>query len=115
MQDAVKNMSVKNLKNTIEQVGLESEGIVDKQDLIELAREALKINDATQVEPTPVEMEMEMEMSSEERDVFVSRDPAPGSGCRSKLHHQKCTEGCESEASSAICHRWKAVDAGSTS
>jgi hypothetical protein len=143
MQDAVKNMSVKNLKNTIEQVGLESEGIVDKQDLIELAREALKINDATaaaaaeapkptnaaaaaatattapavaaQVEPTPVEMEMEMEMSSEERDVFVSRDPAPGSGCRSKLHHQKCTEGCESEASSAICRRWKAVDAGSTS
>ena len=46
MQDAVKNMSVKNLKNTIEQAGLECEGIVDKQDLIELAREALKINDA---------------------------------------------------------------------
>ena len=46
MQDAVKNMSVKNLKNAIEQAGLECEGIVDKQDLIELAREALKINDA---------------------------------------------------------------------
>jgi signal recognition particle subunit SEC65 len=28
----VKNLSVKNLKNIIEQVGLECEGIVDKQD-----------------------------------------------------------------------------------
>eukprot|EP01043_Picozoa_sp_COSAG02_P017860 COSAG02_NODE_819_length_16803_cov_6.292924_15_plen_200_part_00 len=55
----VTTMSVKNLKSIIANVGLDCEGIVDKQELIALAREALKDSETDCESSQEVEMDCE--------------------------------------------------------
>ena len=43
-------MSVKNLKNTIASAGLDHDGIVDKEELIALARKALAVLESSEEE-----------------------------------------------------------------
>ena len=57
-------MSVKNLKNTIASAGLDHDGIVDKEELIALARKALAVLESSEEEEVELEEE-EVELDCE--------------------------------------------------